>query len=776
MSNTIKGIIFTTVAIVVGVYLGGTAVGLAVVAQAAAVATGLQLLSRILFKPPSVGGQKGSTTQTIQQPVYPPRWILGRARVGGVIVWIRDGISANSDNQTGVEGGNHDIHVVFLIAQGECDAIEEIYVNDVRVKFKRTATSDGAKLESTGTYNADKAVDKFYKRQVGRIITVWEYFKADGTQGKSIRDLFTGSPGKDNLGDSTDKYAWNESHKLRGISYVHVRIHQPGENRNYPLFRGFPNINFVVRGLKIKDPSSSTAVAEWTDNAALCRWWFLNERRGVESMAIDMPSFIAARDLSDTNIHIPYSQIQGWTQDERDILSYYGRDSSQYTINGVVNADDDAQIVEDQMDVAWQGYVVESGGKFYFKPGSSEPATRTISQDDIIDIGVTQRASAFNDRVNGLQWGLVQSLHNDYQQLELPPLVDAGYLAEDANIPLTRSVGSLAYVNHVIVALRLLSIQLRRSRINKSWNYTVKPGENFQNLEILPTDRVIIHDKEYGLNGERLFVKSKTVNEDLSVSLELIEDNDNIYNQTDIIPPPQIRLGGEYFTQAPIIDSYSVRRGGWRRGVKDRDRVYISFKYSAVQDVNREIEIEFATRFNFAYPGFDGVPDLRNRVARIYGSSESYAARQLVPNLRFSTIRLTSVYKRTFYFDLRYSILPSHSFVSRNIRISGGGGGARIILGRGATLYRARWVNADDTRSEYTRWRSAFASIYLDDAIPLATANAIYDGTSDGWADTAIVQRDVDYRDEMGIEEIGRVTCWRNARISRIYPHLSECS
>ena len=712
MGKFIKSVIFTTVAIVVGIGLGPAgfaAIGIVTIGKAALVATGLQLLSRILFKAPSVGGQRGDTKQTIQLPVASPRWILGRSRVGGVLVWYQE-VKTAKEESTAAKGSNFNVHAVFLIAQGECDAIEEVYIDNVKLKLKREDTTDGVKLSSDGAFNVSPEQDRQWSVEDPRRATIWQYFKADGTQGKSIRDLFTtaGLEG-DVLGDQDDQYVWNDRHKLRGISYVHIKLHQPGPGAE-DVYRGFPTINFVVRGLKIKDPTKPNDAAVWTDNAAMCRAWFLQERRRVDAVAIDKAAFEAAKRVCDEEIYIdPTQAFPASSARERLELSIYSDRTKRYTVNGVVNADDDASLVEDHMDIAWQGYVVESQGKFYFKPGVMTSASRTISQDDIIDIGATQRAPSFSDRVNQLQWGLVQSKDHDYQQLELPPLVDAKALAEDSNIPLARNVGSLAYVNDVMIALRLLSIQFRRARIGQSWNYTIKPGRNFSNIDILPTDRVLITDENYGLNNTRLFVRKKTVGEDFSVNLELTADPDDLYSHANILRPPRIRVGSGNSNAASPFGIYIYH--GNRTGTGTNARASFAFMIYWPYKANDEVDVEYSVGRRIGLRSYD---DWRANVRSFTTTQSNIVFRAL--NREYATLYI-------------------------RIRIKGfGWAGARLA---GSNVRSRRdFVTAAEFNKGYVR-----------------TANIPAPPNSE----------------HVNVSQYGYLTCAANERIKSYYPHLNLC-
>lgn len=215
----------------------------------AAIVAGGQLLIESLSKTDDTATEL--PTQTVVASVQNARWIVGRARVAGSLVWI-----AHS---------GRNLHMILVLSEGELDGIEKIYAGGEEV----LASKINNRWSGTGRWE-------------GRI-AVWEHFDNDAAdRGQSAIDADIG---------------WTSDHRLDGISYVHVRLNQNnyGDRADRRFWTGVPNLEFCVRGIKLQNPALTTPT--FSSNSADVFYWWLTERRGIPAEEINRSYFLAARSV-----------------------------------------------------------------------------------------------------------------------------------------------------------------------------------------------------------------------------------------------------------------------------------------------------------------------------------------------------------------------------------------------------------------------------------------------------------------------------------------------
>ena len=560
--------------------------------------------------------------QTIRSEIVNARWVVGRARVPGVLCYFG---SSNAVARMGL-----------ILSQGVCEGIEDkMWVDGELVELHRVSGENNHLVPVSGSKYA-------------LWLDVYEYFRADGTEGAQLRkdtgsslaksrtitrfenlgpgqksngmpaktygqngavvvasngnwwrkledqwhllddltpsggkvhfnqsapDLTTSISSTDsryNLGDAwvalgsgtyyqlmgqlsgTDWYwseprsffaatevvepvknfpPWENAHKLKGVSWVVVELKQSPSIDRRP-WKHIPNLEFLVKGIKIKWPGQTTP--KWTENAAAIRYWWETERRGRPATAIHRGDFDAAYTACQQPV-----DLTGLPKAYEVYKKTPEGPPKRYTINGVVTAGDDVDQVETQMDAAWAGEVIEVGGQLRFRPGVDRTGTRTIDDDDIIEPPAVKPWPSLQERINAVTCEIAQSDVHEWTKLSLPEYVDSTAEARDG----VKRSGEirLAYVAAPIAAGRLQAVNLRRARESLRLELVVKPGPNFERLALIPTDRVKVTNSEYGLEKTRMEVERVRVREDWSLELTLKEDHDDTYEDTLVLPalPPR---------------------------------------------------------------------------------------------------------------------------------------------------------------------------------------------------------------------------------------------
>ena len=201
------------------------------------------------------------------------------------------------------------------------------------------------------------------------------YSAGSGTGATATAVLDSGGSGeKDNV--------WTSDHKMFGISYVLVVLHQPKYSESKDrLWSRFPHIQYQVKGLKFVWPGVTTPT--WTDNAAAVRHFIETERGGIPGTVIDRASFDAAYIRCNQPITVT-------------LPSYLNADftsaTKRYSANGIYPANMPLDQVRAELDFSWQGAIAEKNGVLHFRPGADRPITLALSEEDIVSVDAVEPA------------------------------------------------------------------------------------------------------------------------------------------------------------------------------------------------------------------------------------------------------------------------------------------------------------------------------------------------------------------------------------------------
>ena len=486
---------------------GGAATVGAFILKTLAVAAGTYIVGRLTEKdiknPETVAPERSITASSVAA-----RWVVGRARVGGTIVYA----------------GAHERDLVMVIAlsQGECEAIESVWIDGEKVPME---TGD---IPVTFAPQGIIGVVPFTRNITG-------LRPPEGNEYRDRIEIFpsffptpTAVTGSANLaatgliprlvGDS-----WTAQHSLTGISYVVVRLNQNdyGRRTKNRFWDSIPQLSFLVQGLKFTNPALTTPT--FTNNPADVWYWWLTERRGIPADEIDETEFLAARATCNTQI-----------------LSNTRR---KYTCNGWIDADDDAVSVEAALGLSMAGSVVEHMGMHVIRPGVDRPSTLTLTEDDIIAEPLVVPAPPQADRYNQITGRLAQDAGAGWLNRDLEPVTDEVNEDRDGEL-LPRDLGDIRFTTHRFRAKYLAAVLLRQAKDQTALDLRVRPGSTFQNVSLIPGDKVTVTLPAYGFEEKDFQVVRHEVQSDMSVSLRLLAWPSDLfgadYEEFDEVEPPTI--------------------------------------------------------------------------------------------------------------------------------------------------------------------------------------------------------------------------------------------
>src|SRR3990167_6853532 len=367
----------------------------------------LSAASRALMPGPTLPAR----TVTVREAVAPRDMVYGRARKGGVIIYISE---AGPKRQY--------LHLVVVLAAHRVAGIGAVYF-------------DGeAAVDASGV-------------ALGRwagLVTVEKRLGTDDQTG--FDGLIAALP-----------EAWTTAHRLRGCAAIHLRLQ--ADQDAFP--GGIPAISVDVQGKNdIYDPRSDTFA--YSENPALCLADYMAHAR------FGLGAAIGASDGINTEALIEAANIC----DEAVSLAAGGSEL-RYSCNGVVSLAENPKTIIEAMLTAMAGRVANSGGQWRLHAGAYRMPTFGLTQDHAREGGLTlsTRISAAQN-FNGVR-GQFISPENDWQPDDFPAYVSEVYRSEDGGEEKWRDI-ALPFTQSATTAQRLAKIELERARRQMSIRFAGK--------------------------------------------------------------------------------------------------------------------------------------------------------------------------------------------------------------------------------------------------------------------------------------------------------------
>jgi hypothetical protein len=436
--------------------------------------------------------------------------VYGKRQVGVARVFVE---SSGTDNtylyMAGVlcEGGDNGI-----------ESIDEIYVNDKLVTWSGALTD-----QTVRTVNSS---DTNYYKDGESLISVQSFYGLDNQPVSSLLD------------ESTN---WGSNHKLSGVAYLALKF-----KWNQDAFNSLPEVKVVLKGKKVYDPRLDSTkggsgshrqdtASTWTysANSSLCLLDYLrNARYGKalpnSSFETNYDSFKTSADLCDTNV-TPYSG---------------GTDINLFETNIVL--DTEQKLIDNVRELLnpMRAIFTYTQGKYFLIIENTGSSQLSLNKDNIIG-GIKIFGEKKNTKYNRVI-GTFVNPDKEWQEdtVSFPPADDsslpvgdryATLLAEDNG---TNLEGNFTFqgISNPYQAEELCEIVLRRSR--NALAVEVMCTSEALNLTI--GDLVDLTYTTGGFSFKLFRVYGLTINSDSTVSLKLIEHQDNFYTWSEKAEAPTI--------------------------------------------------------------------------------------------------------------------------------------------------------------------------------------------------------------------------------------------
>jgi len=436
--------------------------------------------------------------------------VYGQRQVGIARVFVE---SSGTDNtylyMAGAlcEGGGNGI-----------ESIDEIYVNDKLVTWSGALTD-----QTVRTVNSS---DTNYYKDGESLISVQSFYGLDNQPVSSLLD---------------ESSNWGSNHKLSGVAYLAFKF-----KWNQDAFNSLPEVKVVLKGKKIYDPRLDSTkggsgshrqdtASTWTysANSSLCLLDYLrNARYGKalpnSSFETNYDSFKTSADLCDTNV-TPYSG---------------GTDINLFETNIVL--DTEQKLIDNVRELLnpMRAIFTYTQGKYFLIIENTGSSQLSLNKDNIIG-GIKIFGEKKNTKYNRVI-GTFVNPEKEWQEdtVSFPPADDSGLPVEDQYATLlaedngTNLEGNFTFqgISNPYQAEELCEIILRRSR--NALAVEVMCTSEALNLTI--GDLVDLTYTTGGFSSKLFRVYGLTINSDSTVSLKLIEHQDNFYTWSEKAEAPTI--------------------------------------------------------------------------------------------------------------------------------------------------------------------------------------------------------------------------------------------
>lgn len=405
-------------------FLVTSAVGQFIAQTAAAVL--LSTVASRLFGPriPDAVSNLSAISVMARSAVESRKIVYGQAQLSGPVVY---------NNLSGNDGEY--LWFVVALADHESDSLVSVYLDSDEIPI---ADIGG------GTGNGDVTASKWVGDNSKEAVYIRHHL-GSSTQTADSRLVSEFSD-------------WTSNHRLRGVTYVIVRLLYDKDTEEIWSKNGQPrDIKAVIKGKKIYDPRldttnggsgshrySDSTTWEWSDNPALCIADYLMEVMGVDpATGIDWASVSDAADDCDVSVAIPTSSTE-----------------TRFTCNGVISLGSSHKENLDKLLSSMDGRLTYSQGVWKVRASVWEASSVSLDADDLAGDVQVRGSAPKSERFNKVR-GVFIDPDRGYEVVEFPHVTSASYVTRDNSESISFDL-ELPMTNSATMAQRLAYRQLEQ--------------------------------------------------------------------------------------------------------------------------------------------------------------------------------------------------------------------------------------------------------------------------------------------------------------------------
>jgi len=405
---------------------------------------------------------------------------------------------------------NTNLYIAGVLCEGGdagIQSIDSIYIDDKLVTWSGSLTD--------GTVRTVGSADTNFYKDGASLISVQAFYGLDNQSTSSLLD------------ESTN---WDSNYKLSGVAYVAFKF-----TWNQDAFNGLPDVKVTLKGKKIYDPrldstkggtgshrESTSSTWAYSNNSALILLDYLRNTRygkGLPTSAFETnyDSFKSSANTCDTQV-TPYTT---------------GTAISLLTTNAVL--DSSQKVIDNVRELLtpMKAIFTYTQGKYKLIIEDSGASVLSLNKDNIIG-GIKilgEKKNTKYNRVIGTFCNPNKNWQND--TVSFPPFDDSGLPAGDQYATMFAEDNSILlegrfdfkHITNPYQSEELCEIILRRSRNALGVELRCTSEE----LNVTIGDIVDLTYVTGGFSAKPFRVMGLSINSDSTVSLQLVEHQDNFY-------------------------------------------------------------------------------------------------------------------------------------------------------------------------------------------------------------------------------------------------------
>jgi len=405
---------------------------------------------------------------------------------------------------------NTNLYIAGVLCEGGdagIQSIDSIYIDDKLVTWSGSLTD--------GTVRTVGSADTNFYKDGASLISVQAFYGLDNQSTSSLLD------------ESTN---WDSNYKLSGVAYVAFKF-----TWNQDAFNGLPDVKVTLKGKKIYDPrldstkggtgshrESTSSTWAYSNNSALILLDYLRNTRygkGLPTSAFETnyDSFKSSANTCDTQV-TPYTT---------------GTAISLLTTNAVL--DSSQKVIDNVRELLtpMKAIFTYTQGKYKLIIEDSGASVLSLNKDNIIG-GIKilgEKKNTKYNRVIGTFCNPNKNWQND--TVSFPPFDDSGLPAGDQYATMFAEDNSILlegrfdfkHITNPYQSEELCEIILRRSR--NALGVELRCTSEALNVTI--GDIVDLTYVTGGFSAKPFRVMGLSINSDSTVSLQLVEHQDNFY-------------------------------------------------------------------------------------------------------------------------------------------------------------------------------------------------------------------------------------------------------
>lgn len=364
----------------------------------------------------------------------PIRVVYGRTKVGGTQVFIEPS-----------GGTNEYLHIVQTLAEGQCKGLVSLYLDDKEIS----------------TYGGD---------------AYYEFFDGSPAQGvcATLQGYFPD---------------WNDP--MRNTCYVYVRL-----KYNREKYTGLPAVTAILDGRLVYDPR--TGVTDWSDNAALCWYDFIRNRRFGAGIGPEWWDGVNVGAVAD------------WC------------DEQGFRMNCQIFDQEGALDVSEKLLLSFRTRIIPSGDTFKLIALDYDAPVMELTEDDILPDTFRFTIPSVQQKKNVIKVRFVNK-DNNYVTDTLP-VPDPAAIADDGDENAQEVL--LLGVDNREQAAKLGAYLLERSSFDRTYTFTA----GLKAFPLEPGCIITVTHSRPGWIQKRVRVYDATVLPDNNSALTVVEEYPTMYD------------------------------------------------------------------------------------------------------------------------------------------------------------------------------------------------------------------------------------------------------